>query len=124
MTDRKSARSRLFFCAVYAEEMTCYIPAAERTYTYPKTTFTRRYEHERITLHTCRRTAEADGAGHFGDHPGEGRLQESSHLCLPNWFLHHQQGRSPKLDRLNAAKKELEKTTGEKPVTQKMFQAI
>ena len=28
---------------------------------------------------------------------------------LPNWFLHHQQGRSPKLDRLNAAKKELGK---------------
>ena len=43
---------KALFCAVYAEEMTCYCPAAERTYTYPKTTFTRRYEYERITLHT------------------------------------------------------------------------
>ncbi len=26
--------------------------------------------------------------------------KRGSHLCLPNWFLHHQQGRNPKLDRV------------------------
>ena len=29
-----------------------------------------------------------------------------------------------RMEELNAAKKELEKTTGEKPVTQKMFRAV
>ena len=58
MIDSENCPVTALFCAVYAREMTCYIPAAERTYTYPKTTFTRRYEHERITLHTCRGTAK------------------------------------------------------------------
>ena len=98
MIDSENCPVTALFCAVYVREMTCYIPAAERTYTYPKTTFTRRYEHERITLQTCRGTAETDGTGHFGNHPGEGCLQEGSHLCLPNWLLHHQQGRCSELD--------------------------
>ena len=56
MIDSENRPVTALFCVVYAEEMTCYIPPAERTYTYPKTTFTRRYERERITLHTCRGT--------------------------------------------------------------------
>lgn len=73
------------------------VTAGEVGYTYPKTTFTRRYEYERITLHTCRGTTETDGTGHFGDHPGEGRLQAGSHLRLSDWHLHHQQGRCSEL---------------------------
>ena len=45
MIDSENCPVTAHFCAVYAREMTCYIPAAERTYTYPKTTVTRRYEH-------------------------------------------------------------------------------
>ena len=97
MIDSENCLVTVLFCAVYAREMTCYIPAAERTYTYPKTTFTRRYEHERITLHTCRGRAEADGTGHLRDHPGEGCLQAGSHLCLSDWLLYHQQGRRSEL---------------------------
>ena len=97
MIDSENCPVTALFCAVYAREMTCYIPAAERTYTYPKITFTRRYEHERITLLTCRGTAETDGADHLENHPGEGRLQASSHLCLSDWLLYHQQGRCSEL---------------------------
>ena len=53
MIDSENCLVTALFCAVYARKMTCYIPAAERTYTYPKTTFTWRYEHERITLYIC-----------------------------------------------------------------------
>ena len=50
--------------------------------------------------------------------------QGRQHKLISTIFLATSVTKKLDHNKLNAAKKELEKTTGEKPVTQKMFRAI